>query len=53
MGIPRIVWNHGGIFILSFYNVVAGWAFGYFLHISFGDLLHEQNFGSFFGLFRK
>ncbi|HPM32431.1 MAG TPA: sodium-dependent transporter [Chryseolinea sp.] len=40
-----------GIFILSFYNVVAGWAFGYFLHISFGDLLNEPNFGSFFGLF--
>ncbi|HEX6226796.1 MAG TPA: sodium-dependent transporter [Chryseolinea sp.] len=40
-----------GIFILSFYNVVAGWAFGYFLHISFGDLLNETDFGSFFGLF--
>lgn len=40
-----------GILILSFYNVVAGWAFGYFLHISFGDLLNEQNFGSFFGNF--
>ncbi len=38
-----------GIFILSFYNVVAGWAFGYFLEISFGDLLNEPNFGSFFG----
>jgi neurotransmitter:Na+ symporter, NSS family len=40
-----------GIFILSFYNVVAGWAFGYFLHISFGDLLREKDFGSFFGYF--
>lgn len=40
-----------GIFILSFYNVVAGWAFGYFLHIGFGDLLNEPDFGSFFGLF--
>lgn len=40
-----------GIFILSFYNVVAGWAFGYFLHISFGDLLNHSDFGSFFGLF--
>jgi neurotransmitter:Na+ symporter, NSS family len=40
-----------GIFILSFYNVVAGWAFGYFLHISFGDLLNQTNFSSFFGLF--
>ncbi len=38
-----------GIMILSFYNVVAGWAFGYFLHISFGDLLNHENFGSFFG----
>lgn len=40
-----------GIFILSFYNVVAGWAFGYFLNISFGDLLNEPDFRSFFGLF--
>lgn len=40
-----------GVFILSFYNVVAGWAFGYFLHISFGDLLNEPDFGSFFGSF--
>jgi NSS family neurotransmitter:Na+ symporter len=40
-----------GIFILSFYNVVAGWAFGYFLHISFGDLLNEQDFGGFFNFF--
>ncbi len=40
-----------GIFILAFYNVVAGWAFGYFLHISFGDLLNQADFGSFFGLF--
>jgi NSS family neurotransmitter:Na+ symporter len=40
-----------GIFILSFYNVVAGWAFGYFLHISFGDLLNETDFGGFFGAF--
>ena len=38
-----------GVMILSFYNVVAGWAFGYFLQISFGDLLQEGNFGSFFG----
>jgi NSS family neurotransmitter:Na+ symporter len=40
-----------GIFILSFYNVVAGWAFGYFLHISFGGLLNEPDMGSFFGAF--
>ncbi|MCU0358293.1 MAG: sodium-dependent transporter [Cyclobacteriaceae bacterium] len=38
-----------GIFILSFYNVVAGWAFGYFLEISFGSLLNEGDFGNFFG----
>jgi NSS family neurotransmitter:Na+ symporter len=38
-----------GIFILSFYNVVAGWAFGYFLEISFGDLLNHPDFGAFFG----
>ncbi len=40
-----------GVFILSFYNVVAGWAFGYFLEISFGDLLSEGDFGSFFGAY--
>ncbi len=40
-----------GIFILSFYNVVAGWAFGYFLHISFGDLLNQRDFGAFFRSF--
>jgi neurotransmitter:Na+ symporter, NSS family len=38
-----------GVFILSFYNVVAGWAFGYFLEISFGNLLNESDFGAFFG----
>lgn len=37
-----------GIMILSFYNVVAGWAFGYFLEISFGSLLGESDYGSFF-----
>ncbi len=40
-----------GVMILSFYNVVAGWAFGYFLHISFGDLLNEPDMGGFFGSF--
>ncbi len=40
-----------GIMILSFYNVVAGWAFGYFLNISFGSLLNENDFASFFGFF--
>ena len=38
-----------GIMILSFYNVVAGWAFGYFIQISFGDLLGQGNYGAFFG----
>ncbi len=40
-----------GIFILSFYNVVAGWAFGYFLEISFGNLLSETDYGAFFGAY--
>lgn len=40
-----------GIMILSFYNVVAGWAFGYFLHISFVDLLSEPDFAGFFGTY--
>lgn len=38
-----------GIMILSFYNVVAGWAFGYFVEISAGSLLGHDNFGEFFG----
>ncbi len=38
-----------GVFILSYYNVVAGWAFGYFIEICFGNLLNHQDFGSFFG----
>jgi neurotransmitter:Na+ symporter, NSS family len=40
-----------GIFILSFYNVVAGWAFGYFLEITFGNLLNETDYGAFFGAY--
>jgi NSS family neurotransmitter:Na+ symporter len=40
-----------GIFILSFYNVVAGWAFGYFLHTSFGSLQSETDYANFFGNF--
>jgi neurotransmitter:Na+ symporter, NSS family len=40
-----------GFMILSFYNVVAGWAFGYFLEISFGDLLNEPNYGQFFSAY--
>lgn len=38
-----------GVMILSFYNVVAGWAFGYFLEISFGGLLKHGDFKNFFG----
>jgi neurotransmitter:Na+ symporter, NSS family len=38
-----------GIIILSYYNVVAGWAFGYFVESVFGDLLTEQDYRSFFG----
>lgn len=45
LGIMGII---AGILILSFYNVVAGWAFGYFLNITFGDLLNEPNFDTFF-----
>ncbi|MBK8292613.1 MAG: sodium-dependent transporter [Flammeovirgaceae bacterium] len=37
-----------GIMILWFYNVVAGWAFGYFIEISFGNLLNHADYGSFF-----
>lgn len=37
-----------GVMILSFYNVVAGWAFGYFTQIVFGDLLTLQDFGGHF-----
>lgn len=39
------------ILFLSFYNVVAGWSFGYFYQIVFGDLLSQGNFGSYFGEF--
>ncbi len=38
-----------GIIILSFYNVVAGWAFGYFLELTFGNLLDTPDFNAFFG----
>ncbi len=38
-----------GVMILSFYNVVAGWSFGYFIQIAFGDLLSQPDFGAFFG----
>jgi len=37
-----------GVMFLSVYNVVAGWAFGYFIGITFGDLMSEQDFGAYF-----
>ena len=40
-----------GIMILSFYNVVSGWAFGYFINVAFGDLLGEPDYSGFFGNF--
>lgn len=36
-----------GVLILSFYNVVAGWAFGYFLEIIQGNFGIGKQFGSF------
>ncbi|MEM6631389.1 MAG: sodium-dependent transporter [Bacteroidota bacterium] len=43
-----------GVMILSFYNVVAGWAFGYFVQIAFGDLLSlgsPEAYGNFFSTY--
>jgi NSS family neurotransmitter:Na+ symporter len=40
-----------GILILSYYNVVAGWAFGYFIETVFGSLLIETEYRNFFGSF--
>ena len=36
-----------GVVILSFYNVVAGWAFGYFLEMIQGNFDIGSNFGGF------
>ncbi len=36
-----------GVVILSFYNVVAGWAFGYFVEMVQGNFAVGENFGSF------
>lgn len=36
-----------GVLILSFYNVVAGWAFGYFLEMIMGNFGIGEVFGSF------
>lgn len=37
-----------GVMILSFYNVVAGWAFGYFLQITFGNLFQQPDYATYF-----
>lgn len=44
LGILGII---SGIIILSFYNVVAGWAFGYFLEMAQGNFEIGNNFGSY------
>ena len=36
-----------GVIILSFYNVVAGWAFGYFIEMSTGNFAVGDNFGGY------
>jgi len=40
-----------GIMFLSAYNVIAGWAFGYFLKITFGNLLTVKDLGAHFGAY--
>ena len=44
LGILGII---AGIMILSFYNVVAGWAFGYFVQLSFGNFAIGDQFGEY------
>jgi NSS family neurotransmitter:Na+ symporter len=36
-----------GVLILSFYNVVAGWAFGYFVQLSLGNFEIGSQFGEY------
>lgn len=36
-----------GVVILSFYNVIAGWAFGYFIEMAQGNFAVSKNFGAF------
>lgn len=36
-----------GVLILSFYNVIAGWAFGYFIEMLMGNFDIADNFGAF------
>lgn len=42
-----------GVLILSFYNVIAGWAFGYFFEMLKGNFSVAQNFTSFTSDFLK
>ncbi len=44
LGILGII---AGILILSFYNVVAGWAFGYFIQLALGNFEIGNQFGEF------
>jgi len=44
LGILGII---AGILILSFYNVVAGWAFGYFVQLSIGNFEIGNQFGEY------
>ena len=44
LGILGII---AGILILSFYNVVAGWAFGYFIQLSLGNFDIGNQFGEY------
>ncbi|MBT1703291.1 sodium-dependent transporter [Chryseosolibacter indicus] len=48
LGLTGIV---SSVIILSYYNVVAGWAFGFFVEIAFNNLLLKKDFSSFFGNF--
>jgi len=36
-----------GVLILSFYNIIAGWAFGYFIEMILGNFAIAENFGAF------
>jgi neurotransmitter:Na+ symporter, NSS family len=40
-----------GILILSYYNIVAGWALGYFIETASGNLFRSQDYNSFFASF--
>lgn len=42
-----------GVLILSYYNVVAGWAFGYFFEMVSGNFAIAENFGAYIADFTK